>query len=68
MLEGIPKLSGFPKHSKTKKGKITSGNGMSCLFCNNVMLVMKVLSPMVKVLRLVDGEMIFSLSFIMVSS
>ncbi|KAL0742659.1 hypothetical protein Bca4012_084172 [Brassica carinata] len=52
------------KHSKTAKGKLASETVMSCSFWNNVMTVLKVFSPMVKVLRLADGEKIPSLGFI----
>nr|VDD20646.1 unnamed protein product [Brassica oleracea] len=52
------------KHSKSAKGKLASDTVMSCSFWNNVMAVLKVFSPMVKVLRLADGEKIPSLGFI----
>ncbi|CAN7091342.1 unnamed protein product, partial [Brassica rapa subsp. narinosa] len=52
------------KHSKSAKGKLASDTVMSCSFWNNVTAVLKVFSPMVKVLRLADGEKIPSLGFI----
>ncbi|XP_056850759.1 uncharacterized protein LOC130500076 [Raphanus sativus] len=52
------------KHSKTAKGKLASETVMSCSFWNNVTTVLKVFSPIVKVLRLADGEKIPSLGFI----
>ncbi|KAJ0242554.1 hypothetical protein HA466_0205140 [Hirschfeldia incana] len=52
------------KHSKTAKGKLASETVMSCSFWNNVNTFLKVFSPMVKVLRLADGEEISSLGFI----
>ncbi|XP_033132372.1 uncharacterized protein LOC117127129 [Brassica rapa] len=52
------------KHSNTAKRKLASETVMSCSFWNNVTTVLKVFSPMVKVLRLADGEKIPSLGFI----
>ncbi|XP_033147167.1 uncharacterized protein LOC103868883 isoform X2 [Brassica rapa] len=52
------------KHSKCVKGKNASDIVMSYSFWNSVMVILKVFSPLVKVLRLADGEKVPSLGFI----
>ncbi|VVB10246.1 unnamed protein product [Arabis nemorensis] len=44
------------KHSKCVKGKTASDTVMSYAFWNNALVVLKVFTPLVKVLRLADGE------------
>ncbi|KAG7544115.1 hypothetical protein ISN45_Aa07g039810 [Arabidopsis thaliana x Arabidopsis arenosa] len=52
------------KHSKCVKGKQASDTVMSFAFWSSVIMVLKVFSPMVKVLRLADGEKKPSMGFI----
>lgn len=52
------------KHSKSVKGKTASDTVMSYAFWSSVMVILKVFTPMVKVLRLADGEKIPSLGFV----
>ncbi|RID52733.1 hypothetical protein BRARA_G00176, partial [Brassica rapa] len=52
------------KHFKFVKGKTASDTVMSYIFWNSVMVILKVFSLMVKVLRLADGEKIPSLGFV----
>ncbi|XP_024013786.1 uncharacterized protein LOC18009814 [Eutrema salsugineum] len=51
-------------HSKALKGKNVFETIMSFGFWNSVMMVLKIFSPLVKVLRLADGEKIPSMGFI----
>ncbi|ESQ55887.1 hypothetical protein EUTSA_v10026863mg [Eutrema salsugineum] len=51
-------------HSKSVKGKNTFDTVMSFGFWNSVMMVLKIFSPLMKVLRLADGEKIPSMGFI----
>ncbi|ESQ50742.1 hypothetical protein EUTSA_v10022981mg [Eutrema salsugineum] len=51
-------------HSKAVKGKNVFDTVMSFAFWNSVMSVLKIFSPLVKVLRLADGERIPSMGFI----
>ncbi|ESQ50174.1 hypothetical protein EUTSA_v10002323mg [Eutrema salsugineum] len=53
MLEGVSKLQNF---DKALKGKNVFETVMSFGFWNSVMMVLKIFSPLVKVLRLADGE------------
>ncbi|CAN6900566.1 unnamed protein product [Brassica oleracea] len=52
------------KHSKCLKGKNTFDTIMSHGFWSSVNVVLKIFSPLVKVLRLADGEKVPSLGFI----
>ncbi|CAN6924660.1 unnamed protein product [Brassica oleracea] len=52
------------KHSKSVKGKTASDTVMSYAFWSSFMVILKVFTPMVKVLRLADGEKIPSLGFV----
>jgi len=47
---------GSCKWSKTAKGKVASATILSMVFWNGVSLCLKVFAPLVKVLRLVDGD------------
>ncbi|XP_056850680.1 uncharacterized protein LOC108824656 [Raphanus sativus] len=52
------------KHSKCLKGKTTFDTIMSQGFWTSVNVVLKIFNPLVKVLRLADGEKVPSLGFI----
>lgn len=52
------------KHSKCGKGATSYETVMSIGFWNSIMMILRVFSPLVKVLRLADGENIPSLGFI----
>ncbi|XP_013588957.1 PREDICTED: uncharacterized protein LOC106297221 [Brassica oleracea var. oleracea] len=52
------------KHSKCVKGKSTFDTIMSHGFWSSVTVVLRIFSPLVKVLRLADGEKVPSLGFI----
>ncbi|CAA7031115.1 unnamed protein product [Microthlaspi erraticum] len=52
------------KHSKTVKGQACYDTVKNIGFLSSMMVVLKVFSPLVKVLRLADGERIPSLGFI----
>ena len=52
------------KHSQSKKGKDSFLTVMSSLFWNGVIFVLKVFGPLVKLLRVADGEKKPSMGFI----
>ena len=52
------------KHSKTAKGKAAFSTALSAAFWNGVTLCLKVFAPLVKVLRLVDGDRKPSMGFV----
>ncbi|XP_073065998.1 uncharacterized protein [Primulina eburnea] len=52
------------KWSKTNKGKLAYSTVMSTSFWNSVTLCLKILSPLVRVLRLVDGDRKRSMGFL----
>nr|XP_011458667.1 PREDICTED: uncharacterized protein LOC101299743 [Fragaria vesca subsp. vesca] len=52
------------KHSKNAKGKAAFNTALSAAFWNGVTLCLKVFAPLVKVLRLVDGDKKPSMGFV----
>ena len=52
------------KHSKNAKGKAAFNTALSATFWNGVTLALKVFAPLVKVLRLVDGDKKPSMGFV----
>ena len=52
------------KHAKSVKGKAAVSMALSASFWNGVSLCLKVFSPLVKVLRLVDGDRKPSMGFV----